>query len=95
VAFKTKGPRSRTRKKLSKKVRGLPPVNRFLQTFRIGEKVVINIEPSVHRGMPFHRFHGRVGEVIGKRGRAYIVRIKDGGKVKLVIANPVHLQRVS
>jgi len=94
VAFKTKGPRSRTRKKLRKKWKGLPPVNEFLKKFEVGEKVVIKIEPSVHKGMPFPRFHGRVGVVIGKRGKAYLVKIEDGKKEKLIISHPVHLKRV-
>jgi len=95
MAFKTKGFRYRTRKKLKKKVRGLPPVNAFLKEFEVGEKVVIKIEPSVHKGMPLPRFHGRIGEVIGKRGRAYLVKIKDGGKEKVLISLPVHLKKVS
>jgi len=94
MAFKTKGPRSRTRKKLKKEIRGLPPVNAFLKEFKIGEKVIIKIEPAVHRGMPFPRFHGRIGEIVGKRGRAYLLKIRDGGKEKLIISHPVHLKRV-
>ncbi len=93
---RSKGFRSGTRHKLRKtpRERGKVPVTRFLQQFEIGEKVCIDIEPSVHKGMPHPRFQGRVGEVVGKRGRAYIVRIRDGDKKKLIIALPVHLKRV-
>ena len=95
MAYKAKGPRSRTRRKLKKDVRGLPPVNAFLRKFEKGDKVVIKIEPSVHSGMPFPRFHGRVGVVEGKRGRAYLIRVKDGGKEKVLISHPVHLRKVN
>ncbi len=90
------GPRARTRRKLKKGIRerGLIPITRLLKKFEIGDKVIIKIEPSVHKGMPHPRFHGRVGEIIGRRGRAYIVRIKDAGREKLVISYPVHLQKL-
>ncbi len=90
------GPRARTRKKLRKRVRerGLPPITRALQKFEIGEKAAIVIDPSIHKGMPFHRFHGLTGDVVGKRGRCYLVRVRDGGKYKIVIAHPYHLRKV-
>ncbi|MBR9689952.1 MAG: 50S ribosomal protein L21e [Candidatus Altiarchaeota archaeon] len=94
MAFKAKGPRARSRHKLRKKVRGMPKVNSMLKSFEIGDKVAIVIEPSVHTGMPYHRFHGRVGSVEKKRGASYLVRVKDGGKTKLLISHPVHLKKV-
>ncbi len=95
MAFKSKGLRARSRRKLKKSVRGMPPVTAFLKEFNVGDKVAIVIEPSVHKGMPFIRFHGRMGEVIGKRGRAYLVKIRDGGKEKVIISHPVHLKKVN
>ncbi len=95
MAFRSKGPRFRTRKKLKKDFRGIPPVNAFLKKFKVGDKVAIKIDSSVHSGMPFARFYGRIGEVVGQRGRAYLVRIKDGKKDKTIISHPVHLKRVS
>jgi len=64
------------------------------QELPIGAKVTIFINPSVHKGQPHHRYHGRIGLVIEKRGRAYIVEIKDGGKIKKIIASPEHLRVV-
>jgi len=57
----------------------------------VGEYVVIKIDPSVHKGQPHRRFHGKVGVVIGKRGRAYIIRVRDGDTHKTVFARPEHL----
>ena len=89
---KSKGPRTRSRKKL--KARKRATVTKFLQTFKKGDRVVIDIEPSSTRGMPYHRYQGRVGTVIGKRGKSYIVEITDGNKVKRIISRPEHLRVV-
>ena len=94
MAYKNKGPRSGTRYKLQKKIRGLPKVNNMFKTFKVGDKVAIVIDSGVHAGMPFHRFHGRIGSVTGKRGRSYLVSMKDGNKLKTLISHPVHLKKV-
>jgi len=76
------GERKNTRKKLSKKKRerGLSPISRAIQRFAVGERVHIHIDPSIHKGMPHQRFHGKTGTVKGERGRAFIVEITDGNK---------------
>jgi large subunit ribosomal protein L21e len=91
----SKGLRTKTRQKLQKKPRdrGLSPITRGLQEFESGEKVNIVIDPSVHKGMPFSRFHGLTGVVIGSRGAAYEVSVKTGDKFKTVVARPEHLVR--
>lgn len=66
----------------------------ILYQYRIGEKVVIKIDPSIHKGMPFKRFHGKVGEIIEKRGRCYVILVRDGGKYKRVIARPEHIRPI-
>jgi len=90
------GPRRRTRKKLKKSIRarGKVSIVKMLQKFKKGEKVVIKPEPAVHKGMPNKRFFGRVGIVAEKRGKAYILEVKDGKAVKQVISLPVHLKRL-
>ena len=93
MVSRSRGYRSKTRHKLKKSVRGMPTVNRQLQNFEIGDKVSIILEPAVTKGMPHPRFHGRVGTVTGKRGRAYLVKIKDIKKEKMFNALPVHLRR--
>lgn len=91
---KTRGPRRRTRKKLKKGPRDKVTANQFLEEFKEGERVMIKIEPSSHRGMPNPRFKGKSGEIVGKRGRAYIVKLKDGKKEKSIITLPEHLRRI-
>ena len=89
----SKGTRTKTRTLLQKKprARGLSPMTRGCQCFEDGEKVNIIIDPSVHKGMPFSRFHGLTGVVIGQRGAAFEVSVKDGNKTKIVVARPEHL----
>ncbi len=91
----SRGTRTKTRNVLKKKprARGLSPITKSLQTFEAGEKVNIVIDPSEHKGMPFSRFHGLTGVVIGQRGVAYEVSVKSGNKTKIVVACPAHLVR--
>jgi large subunit ribosomal protein L21e len=89
----SKGFRSRSRGTFTKDVRekGMPPVTRFLRSFEVGDKVTVRIESSDVHGMPHPRYQGRTCTVVKKSGRAYVVEFLDGGKVKRLIANPVHL----
>ncbi len=42
--------------------------------------------------MPHPRYHGRIGIVTERRGRAYVVDVQDGGSIKKVISRPDHLR---
>ena len=64
----------------------------MIQKFSEGEKVAIVLEPAYHFGMPHPRFKGRVGEVVGKQGECYLIKIRDGKKEKILISHPVHLR---
>jgi len=90
---KSHGPRVRTRKKLKQKLRR-KGITRFLKEFKEGQKVMILQEPASHKGMPFPRFKGKIGKVINKRGRSYIVEVLDGKKVKKIISRPEHLKAI-
>jgi large subunit ribosomal protein L21e len=87
------GMKKKTRYKLSKTIRarGISPVVRAIQEFQPGDKVHVLIDPSIHKGMPHPRFHGRTGEVIGTRGRAFVLKVTDGDATKTIIALPEHL----
>lgn len=89
---KSKGFRSRSRKKLAQKVKYRPPITKFLQEFALGQKVAINHEPSSQAGMPHPRYKGKIGEIIGKIGKSYILKIKNGKKIKRIIVKPEHLK---
>ena len=87
-------PRKKTRYKFKKEIRrrGIPPVTSAIQKFEVGQKVHIVCEPSVHMGMPSRRFHGKTGTIVGQRGRAWLLLIRDGESMKTVIARPQHLK---
>lgn len=91
----SRGTRTKTRRLLSKKPRqrGFSPITMGMQHFEAGEKVNIIVDPSVHKGMPFSRFHGLTGVVVGQRGDAFEVNVKAGNKTKMVVARPEHLRR--
>ncbi len=91
---KSKGSRSRTRSLLRRRAREKTTITKCLQEFKIGSRVTINLDPSSHKGRPFNRFQGKVGTVINKRGRSYIIGIKDGKKEKEIISAPRHLEVV-
>ncbi len=91
---KSKGYRSKTRRLLTKSPRrkGMDPLGPLLHEYVEGEQVNIQINPSVHKGMPHRRFHGKIGKILEKRGRAYIVEVRDGEQVKRIIALPNHIK---
>ncbi len=82
---------SKTNRKLKAKRR--ITVNDRLKEFEVGEKALIKPVPE-HTTAPHRRYHGRVGVVVEKRGSAYVVEVKDGGKTKKLIVPPVHLQKI-
>jgi large subunit ribosomal protein L21e len=88
------GPRKKTRYKFKKDLRerGLPPVTCVIQNFDIGQQVHIVCNPSIQKGMPHRRFHGLTGTVLGRRGRAWMLTIRDGNSDKIVISRPQHLK---
>jgi len=91
---KSKGPRRRTRTLFRKKARERTSITKSLQEFKLGEKVLIKLESSAPKGRPFKRFYGKVGMVTKKRGKSYIIKIKDGNKEKEIISSPIHLRLV-
>lgn len=92
---KSKGPRRKSRSVLTKRARerGKLGLSRLLAEYEVGEKVIINIDPGIHGGMPHKRFQGKVGTVVEKRGKAYILDIPQRKTSKLVIAGPEHLRK--
>lgn len=88
------GPRNGTRQKLSNspRERGASPPQRAVQTFEEGQRVHLRIDPSVSEGRFHPRFNGHTGEVMGRQGAAYRIRISDGGKEKIVITRAAHLR---
>jgi len=88
----SKGFRTGTRRRMKKGFKQKFKSNTFLQEFKPGNKVVIKIDSSSPKSSPHPRMKGRIGEVKGKRGQAYVVRFKVGNVTKEVITKPEHLK---
>jgi len=91
---KSQGYRKKSRRLFSRKPRehGKLGLSRLLQKYEPGDKVVINIDSSIHKGMPHRRYQGRVGVVRSKRGRSYEVSVTLGDAVKEIVVRPEHLK---
>jgi Ribosomal protein L21E len=59
--------------------------------YDIGERVIININPIRIETAPHKRYQGKVGVITGKRGKAYIVELMLGSKVKKIITTKEHI----
>jgi large subunit ribosomal protein L21e len=91
----SRGFRRKTRNILSKtpRTKGMTPITHEFREFDVGEKVSVVIDPAVHYGMPHMRFQGKTGVVTGKQGRAFVVDLYVGNKLKTVVARPEHLKK--
>ncbi len=89
---KAKGKRAKQRDTLKTKER--TTVNKMLSELEEGQTVQVHINSRIHEGMPFRRFQGKTGKISEKRGRSYVVSLKDGNKAKKVIAHPAHLKKL-
>ena len=87
------GSRRKSRHKMRKSVseKGKLHIKRYLQTYENGDRVLLKAYPSKQGGLFCLRFHGKIGEVTGKQGECYLVKIKDGNKEKQCLTHPVHL----
>jgi large subunit ribosomal protein L21e len=88
--YKSKG-RNIFRK--SPRERGMRSLGYLLTDYSLGDKVLISIDPSFHKGQPYKRYHGKSGIISERRGEAYVINVQDGGKMRQIIARAEHLKR--
>lgn len=67
-------------------------VTRLLIDYKPGDMVVLDINPSAHKGMPHRRYQGKVGVILERRGRAYTVETQVGKSTKTIIVRPEHIR---
>ena len=75
------------------RTRGKLQLSKYFQELNKGDSVAITKEASVNANFP-KRLQGRTGVVEGKRGRAYLIRIKDLNKEKRLLIPPIHLKKI-
>ena len=80
---------------MKKKIRtkGKISFSRYFQEFKEGEKVAIVRELSINASFP-SRLQGRTGVIKGKRGKAYMVNIKERRTEKNFLIEPIHLKKM-
>ena len=86
-----KGKRSKTRSKFKREKHRLT-ITKQLAQFATGTSVHIDIDSSVHSGLPDSRFQGLTGVVVGKQGSAFVVDVMVGNAKKKIIVTAAHLK---
>ncbi len=79
------------RKKI--RTRGKLSLSRYFQKFKEGDTIAVAKEISLQPRFP-KRIQGRTGVVKAKRGRVYMVMIKDQNKEKEYLISPIHLKKI-
>ncbi len=75
------------------RTRGKLQLSRYFQELNKGDFVAISREKTVAAVFQ-KRLQGITGIVEGKRGKVYIVKIKDGNKEKTILIEPIHLKKI-
>jgi large subunit ribosomal protein L21e len=42
--------------------------------------------------MPHKRFHGKIGVIVRKQGRGYVITVPQGNSIKEIITRAEHIQ---
>ena len=75
------------------RTRGKIPFSKYFQKFKEGESVAVTMERSLSNNIP-KRMQGKTGTVLEKRGKFYVINIKDQNKPKQFLIAPVHLKKI-
>ena len=75
------------------RTRGKLQLSKYFQNLKEGDLVSVVADRSQRIDFP-KRLQGRTGVVVGKRGRANIVKIKDQTKEKEFIIKSIHLKKI-
>ncbi len=73
--------------------RGKLSLSQYFKELKEGDIVAVKKELSVGSNFP-KRLQGRSGVVEAKRGRAYVIKIKDIEKEKRFLIEPIHLKKL-
>jgi len=75
------------------RTRGKLQLSRYFQDLKEGIKVSVVRERGIAASFP-KRIQGRTGVVEGKRGRSYMIKLKDQNKEKRFLIEPIHLKKI-
>lgn len=71
--------------------KGKPKLTKYLYKYENGASVIIKIDAAQQKALPHRRFHGKIGRVIDRRGRGYVVRVAQGDSTRNLIVRTEHL----
>tara|TARA_Y100000034_G_scaffold20729_1_gene23757 strand:- start:1988 stop:2404 length:417 start_codon:yes stop_codon:yes gene_type:complete len=80
-------------KKKPIRTRGKLQLSKYFQEFVKGDNVAVVRELAIPASFP-KRLQGRTGVIESKRGKAYIIKIKDQNKEKRFLIEPIHLKKI-
>jgi large subunit ribosomal protein L21e len=87
---KSRGYRRKTRARFRAKPRS--PLGALLRDYKVGDRVVIDVDSRQTKGMPHRRFQGSVGSIEEIRKRSLVIDVPVGDAVKQVIARLEHVK---
>ena len=67
-------------------------VSFLLREYKLGDKVLVIIDPSQHKGLPHRRYHGKVGTVNAVGRRTVKLAVNLGNKTKTLITRLDHIK---
>jgi large subunit ribosomal protein L21e len=67
----------------------------LLINYKIGDKVMINIDPSEHNTMPHRRYQGKIGTVLEVGKRIVRIAIQIGNKEKILQTKRNHIKLIT
>ena len=67
---------------------------KYFEELKEGDRVALIMNLGYKMNFP-KRLHGRTGVVLAKRGRAYVVKVRDGKKEKTFIVSKVNIKKLS
>jgi len=75
------------------RTRGKLQFSKYFQELNKGDSVAVVKESAVSSNFP-KTLQGRTGVIGEKRGKAYLVEIKDQNKEKKFLIEPIHLKKI-
>ncbi len=67
-------------------------VSFMLREYHEGDRALVIIDPSQHKGLPHRRYHGKVGIIRNVGRRSIILDVKLGNKTKTLITRFDHIK---
>ena len=75
------------------RTRGKLQLSKYFQELKDGDSVAVVREPAVQSSFP-KTLQGRTGVIESKRGKSYVVKIKDLNKEKKFLIEAIHLKKI-